>query len=644
MADISAARAHLEGLLGSPDFRRSPTLSRLLTRLAEEWLSNSNEPVKEQILGVEVFGRRADWDPQTDSVVRVNVNRLRLKLAAYYAGCPASGARFVMRPGHYIAEFVTPEEENGKVPPGRAARAPSLGGLKLRRLTFERGDVTSASFCPEAETVVFSARWHDQPLAIYTLKIGMKYARPVGTPPGELCDVSATGQVLFRIGEGREGLLAQAEIGGGPHRELVDGVHDAVWMPDSRTIAATRCVDGQVRVELPLGNPVHVLSTNHATTRLSVHPSGDRIAFIDSSFGSLDYCIANRRGEVRRISQGWRVSGGIHWLTEDVLAVSGARRGACAIWALDLDGNEESIFPSATAWDIQDATASGRLLASCVDSRLCVGFRTQSVKEDHMASVANCRVVGLTPGASHVVLMDLLADQEEHNSPVLLAALPDGQPVQIGAGSYPQVSQDGKRVIFIERFGSEHLIVVTPIPLGLPRIQRFEGSERLHSAEFIGSTDRYLVHVRGKSGRLESHVFDPASGQVISVPGGIHVTLVSPDGSQGIVCGESRLKLVNIETGEVRDAGHIAPSWTALRWTPSGKEVFLFVQGATRASGEVMRVNVHTGEQNHCFTLGPADTVGVHLLGWLDVTPDGRCYAYTYQQDLSDLYMIDGLI
>ena len=29
---------------------------------------------------------------------------------------------------------------------------------------------------------------------------------------------------------------------------------------------------------------------------------------------------------------------------------------------------------------------------------------------------------------------------------------------------------------------------------------------------------------------------------------------------------------------------------------------------------------------------------------WVDITPDGKSYAYTYQQDLSDLYVIDGLI
>ena len=66
------------------------------------------------------------------------------------------------------------------------------------------------------------------------------------------------------------------------------------------------------------------------------------VAFVDSSMGSVDFCIADRAGCVRRVSTGWKVAGGIHWLGPDRLIVSGARRGAPAIHILDLEGNEQS--------------------------------------------------------------------------------------------------------------------------------------------------------------------------------------------------------------------------------------------------------------------------------------------------------------
>ena len=68
----------------------------------------------------------------------------------------------------------------------------------------------------------------------------------------ELRDVSETGQLLFTLGEGFIGTLAQAELSGGPWREIVDGVLDAIWLPDNKHIAAARLEDGEMRVELPL--------------------------------------------------------------------------------------------------------------------------------------------------------------------------------------------------------------------------------------------------------------------------------------------------------------------------------------------------------------------------------------------------------
>ena len=81
-----------------------------------------------------------------------------------------------------------------------------------------------------------------------------------------------------------------------------------------------------------------------------------------------------------------------------------------------------------------------------------------------------------------------------------------------------------------------------------------------------------------------------------------------------------------------------------VRWSVSGNDIFLFEPGKDYATGNIVRVNVHTGERTAWLTLHPADSAGVYFLAWLDITPDGRSYAYTYQQDLCDLYLIHGLI
>jgi len=542
------------------------------------------------------------------------------------------------------SEIASTQRSSDLVPSSQCVRQ-DLHEIRLQRLTYERGDLTNAAFCPDGESVVYSVRWRGEPVSIYSQRIGQKYSRPLGLPSGKLRDVSATGQLLFTLGEGSIGSLAQAGFSGGPWREIVGDVSDAVWLPDNKSVAATRLDGGSMRMELPLGNPIHRFAINQTDFRLSVDPSGQRVAFVDSSLGRLDFCVAENNKTVQRISKGWRVAGGILWLSPDRLVISGARRGAAAVYSLDLHGAEESIYPTPTTWNLYDSSPNGRVLASCVDSRLHVAFRSLSMQsEERMSSLVNTRLVGLTPDARFALLMDLLGDGVARNSPILLVALPTGQPVQIAEGCYPQLAPDGKAIICLERTQSETVIVITPIPSGFPRRFPLDSGGKYHSAEFGGTMDRFLVHLIDDDGGLHSHVFATQSGRMYPLPGARYIVQISPNGNWDVVPGGSELCIAHLETGEVRSVCSLRTGWSPVRWSTDGKEIFVFEPGKDCATGNVSRINIHTGEQTSWFSLRPADSVGAYLLRWLDVTPDGRSYAYTYQQDLSDLYILDGLI
>ncbi len=79
-----AAREELERVLSSACFVRSEGLSRLLRFLVERHLEGRESELKESIIGVEVYGRRPDYDPRRDSTVRSEVARLRARLSQYY--------------------------------------------------------------------------------------------------------------------------------------------------------------------------------------------------------------------------------------------------------------------------------------------------------------------------------------------------------------------------------------------------------------------------------------------------------------------------------------------------------------------------------------------------------------------------------
>ena len=78
-------RDELARVLSSSAFVRNERLSRFLQFLVERHLEGKDQELKESLIGVEVFGRRPDYDPKLDSIVRTEAVRLRARLSQYYA-------------------------------------------------------------------------------------------------------------------------------------------------------------------------------------------------------------------------------------------------------------------------------------------------------------------------------------------------------------------------------------------------------------------------------------------------------------------------------------------------------------------------------------------------------------------------------
>ncbi len=80
----SIRRAHLVKVIGSITFARAEQLQRLLKWLGERSLGAFPVPPSEKEIATNVLNRK-DFDPQSDSVVRNEMSRLRDKLDRYYS-------------------------------------------------------------------------------------------------------------------------------------------------------------------------------------------------------------------------------------------------------------------------------------------------------------------------------------------------------------------------------------------------------------------------------------------------------------------------------------------------------------------------------------------------------------------------------
>ena len=106
-----AERAELRAVLHSPLFARSPTLTHLLSYLCEKTFAGETSKIKEYSVAVDVFDRRDSFDQDTDSIVRVQANRLRKRLSEYYASEGRTHPIHITIPvGQYVPAFQRVEE------------------------------------------------------------------------------------------------------------------------------------------------------------------------------------------------------------------------------------------------------------------------------------------------------------------------------------------------------------------------------------------------------------------------------------------------------------------------------------------------------------------------------------------------------
>lgn len=106
---MPAERAELDWLLESGVLGRSANAARVLRYLCEESAAGRGDRLKEYTIAVEALGRRQEFNPQQDTIVRVTVHVLRKRLQEVYSHGEGAGhsVRLVIPPGGYAVQFVS---------------------------------------------------------------------------------------------------------------------------------------------------------------------------------------------------------------------------------------------------------------------------------------------------------------------------------------------------------------------------------------------------------------------------------------------------------------------------------------------------------------------------------------------------------
>lgn len=147
-AEKNSVLEQLERLFTHQTFKNSKRCQALLRYVVEHHLQGAHDPLKERTLGMEVFGRKADYDTNSDPVVRTTASEVRKRIAQYYhEPGHENEIRIELPLGSYTPEFclppVSPAEPEtamdlslSSVPPGVVLRRLQFVGKQSRRYPY----------------------------------------------------------------------------------------------------------------------------------------------------------------------------------------------------------------------------------------------------------------------------------------------------------------------------------------------------------------------------------------------------------------------------------------------------------------------------------------------------------------------------
>ena len=136
--------AELASIKQHPLFKDTTRMKRFLEYVVTESLEGRESRLKGYVIGLEVFDRPEDFDPQADTIVRVQAGQLRRRLDLYYsAEGKESLVRILIPKGRYAPIFeVRREVENAEIPSSKAIIAsiekrnrPGIAVLTFQNLT-----------------------------------------------------------------------------------------------------------------------------------------------------------------------------------------------------------------------------------------------------------------------------------------------------------------------------------------------------------------------------------------------------------------------------------------------------------------------------------------------------------------------------
>jgi eukaryotic-like serine/threonine-protein kinase len=526
----------------------------------------------------------------------------------------------------------------------------------FHRITYRRGDVLSARFTPDGQSVVYSAMWEGKPAEVFLQRLastdarefGLAGASVVATTGGEM-DVLLPSEV-----PGAQRTLATVPLEGGTPRESVDSVAWADRSRDGTRLVTVRLVGARQRLECPPGK---ILLEGRGAERIDMprlSPGGDRIAFVERpnlTYTAGDVVMIDLSGRKRVLSRGWSGVSGLTWSRDGrEVWFTGVRGMPAALHAVTLSGKERLLMRQVGDLAVEDIASDGRVLLTHLQHRTELrGRMAGDAAERDLSWLDGTFSPNLSPDGTRMVFQVAGGDANL----IYLRRMDGSSPVRLGVGATDDVSPDWKWVLV--EVGVSGRIELKLVPIGAGETRTLpRGSIGDYQWARYHPDGKRIVIVGNEAGRPVRlfvqqlpdglpRPFTPEGVNAASLAFSLDGRFVTarPPGPR------APYVLYPIEGGEPRSIPGLGVNDEPIVWSEDGGSIFVRKGAQTTAgrgvTARVVRLDVQTGRAQPWLEVTPPDGAGVASVYDVLITPNGRYYAYIYYRTLSDLYVVEGL-
>jgi Tol biopolymer transport system component len=432
----------------------------------------------------------------------------------------------------------------------------------FRQLTYRRGQVFSARFAPDGQTIMYTAAWDDRPMEIFVGRPESPESRPFGLVGAEVMSISKSGDMAVSLDRTtgtafrRTGTLAQLSVAGGAApRDILKDVEWADWGPDGKSMAIVRAVPGKMRIEFPIGKVLY--ETSAWVGHLRVSPDGKLVAFIDHPTPGDDggsIAIVDLQGKKKNLTQPFATAQGLAWSPSgEVWFTATPVGGNRALYRTPTSGGATLKVRVPGNLTLHDISRDGKFLVSRDSSRNEMFAVPKGDAKERPLTWLDWSLPAAFSNDGKTVLFSESGEGGGAGYSAYIRKT-DGSPaVRLGEGSAQDLSPDGEWALSIIHSASDPQLVAFPTGAGESKVFP-KDNVSVFTASFLPPDGKQLVLTGSEPGhgsRLYVRDFAGGKPRAISPEGYFQVGISAPDGTWTIAVGPDRRRyLYPIAGGE----------------------------------------------------------------------------------------------